>query len=421
MKWRMWNGIFYGSPDGGSWTTTTESPGATVLERLVPAGWKLWEGDWWARDPITGKWAKSDGTPPYNADLIVEDEPSMSAWSAQSAQPVQHSGLAGNGSVGTWQGPQVAPAAVIGGAKTVPGGSSPSRPAGTLLGGRNAREVVAGGIGTFLVVLLVIVLLVQVSASGGANGGGGAFSAVGANASQAPLPDPALNGAPALQDMTAPDGPPMSTVEALKTAAMSHLVFVMGGVPGKPGETIVGTGWEFSPGVIVTNDHVIRGATPLVVGRPIYAGSQPTLYPATVEMANVADDVALLRVSSNIPGLTPATIGNSNNVTDGQKVVIVGNAEGVVPFHATGGAIDSTDTPVTASGGLNGAGEVLPYTFQSDAQIWAGDSGSPLLNMNGDVIAMNTAGRDGGAVSNSIPINQVLFDLALPGHMPLPH
>jgi putative serine protease PepD len=159
-----------------------------------------------------------------------------------------------------------------------------------------------------------------------------------------------------------------------------------------------------SDGKVLTNAHVIAGATSISVTLPGQTASQP----ATVLTSDTADDVAVIQITG-AQNLPPAPLGDSSTVHVGDPVVAIGNAlalsggptvtSGIV--SALGRSID-TDT-----GSLTGL-------IQTDAPISSGDSGGPLVNAQGEIVGMDTAGASSSStviaenVAFSIPINNVL-------------
>ena len=151
-----------------------------------------------------------------------------------------------------------------------------------------------------------------------------------------------------------------------------------------------GTGMVItSNGEILTNNHVIEGAGSISVQ---VNGSGPS-YSATVLGYDVADDVALLRISG-VSGLPTVSIGDSTTVSVGQAVVAIGNAlgQGGTPA-ATTGSVSALSRTITASSGTGTASETLTGLIEVSAPIQPGDSGGALTDANGNVIGMNTAGQ----------------------------
>jgi S1-C subfamily serine protease len=148
-----------------------------------------------------------------------------------------------------------------------------------------------------------------------------------------------------------------------------------------------GTGMVLtSSGVVLTNNHVIEGATSI---RVQIAGSGPS-YAAHVVGYDVVDDVAVLQLE-DVSGLTTITTGDSAAAEVGDGVVTIGNALGAAGPHEVGvGSITALDQTITAND-LTGDSESLSGLIQFDATIQPGDSGGPLVDSSGRVIGMNTA------------------------------
>jgi S1-C subfamily serine protease len=166
-----------------------------------------------------------------------------------------------------------------------------------------------------------------------------------------------------------------------------------------------------STGLVVTNNHVIEGAT----SPTATLVSSGKTYKATIIGYDKADDVALLQLVG-ASGLTPVEVGNSNGVTVGMHVLGLGNAEGqggqptVAPGRVT--ALNQSISPQDSS---TGASENLHGTIQTSAQIQPGDSGGPLANAAGQVIGMDVAASQVQQLNGTqttagyaIPINTAL-------------
>jgi S1-C subfamily serine protease len=150
-----------------------------------------------------------------------------------------------------------------------------------------------------------------------------------------------------------------------------------------------GTGLVLTPsGEVLTNNHVIRGATSI---RVIDIGNGRT-YQASVTGYDQSHDIAVLQLHG-ASGLTTAPLGNSASAAVGQKVVALGNAggKGGTPSVAVG-KIASLGATITASDEGSGVSEQLTGLIHHNAPIQPGDSGGPLANTAGQVIGINTAG-----------------------------
>ena len=161
-----------------------------------------------------------------------------------------------------------------------------------------------------------------------------------------------------------------------------------------------------SDGLVVTNNHVIDGATSI---RVTDIGNGET-YSATVVGYSATSDLAVLRLT-NASGLATATIGDSSAVSVGDGVVALGNAGGRngAPIPA-GGSITALGQTITAGNALEGTSERLSGLIQVNAAIQSGDSGGPLVDANGKVIGIDVAasannGASAAAQGYAIPIN----------------
>lgn len=175
-------------------------------------------------------------------------------------------------------------------------------------------------------------------------------------------------------------------------------------------EQAAGTGIIIdSSGLIVTNRHVVPAGTTnvsvtlsdgtelkdvSVIGR---TGSSDTL------------DVAFLKINdSKGHKLKPATLGDSSKVQVGDDVVAIGNALGQFQNTVTSGIISGYGRSLQAGDSSGSSSESLVDLFQTDAAINEGNSGGPLVNLNGQVIGINTAvAGNAQNIGFAIPINDV--------------
>ena len=170
-----------------------------------------------------------------------------------------------------------------------------------------------------------------------------------------------------------------------------------------------GTGMVLtSSGRVLTNNHVIRGATAIRVTAPDTGRS----YAATVVGYSVGGDVAVLQLK-NAEGLSTVSLGDSSRVRVGQRVTAVGNAggRGGTPISAPGSVTGLNQAIVVSD--ERGASARLVSLIRIDASLEPGDSGGPLFNTSGRVIGMNTAASIGFQFRSSgdgyaIPINRAL-------------
>ncbi len=167
-----------------------------------------------------------------------------------------------------------------------------------------------------------------------------------------------------------------------------------------------------SSGEVLTNNHVINGATSVKV-RDVGNGRT---YTANVVGYDDSHDIAVLQLKG-ASGLATASLGDSSKVTVGEKVVAMGNAGGKdgAPSVARG-TVTGLGQSITASDESSGTAEQLTGLIRTNANIQPGDSGGPLLNTHGQVIGLNTAASAAsGAQSMStttqaftVPINEAL-------------
>ena len=168
------------------------------------------------------------------------------------------------------------------------------------------------------------------------------------------------------------------------------------------------TGIVLTPnGLVLTNNHVISGATALTATD---IGNGRT-YTATVVGYDRGHDIAVIQLQG-ASGLTTATLGDSSKVAVGQRVVALGNAGGAggTP-SAAGGSLVAMDQEITASDEGAGTSEQLTGLLQTNAAIQPGDSGGPLVNTAGEVIGIDTAASNSYSFQSTetqgfaVPIN----------------
>ena len=165
-----------------------------------------------------------------------------------------------------------------------------------------------------------------------------------------------------------------------------------------------------SDGYIVTNNHVISSETSSssyyqvtqAQGITINLYNDSTEYTATVVGSDAQTDLAVLKIEAT--GLTPATIGNSDNLMVGQYVLAIGNPLGM-ESTVTGGIISALNREVTTDDGTT------YVAIQTDAAINSGNSGGALVNSKGEVVGINTLKLAGDGIEGigfAIPINNTV-------------
>jgi S1-C subfamily serine protease len=173
-----------------------------------------------------------------------------------------------------------------------------------------------------------------------------------------------------------------------------------------------GTGFIIDPsGLAVTNKHV--------VGSDAYQYaailSDGTRFDVSVEARDPSNDIAIIRLSAPsgtyaeelLGDLPYAELGNSADLQVGEPVFAIGNALAEYSNTTTAGIISALGRKVVANDGL-GAVSNLYGLIQTDAAINFGNSGGPLVNLDGEVIALNTALDDEAqGIGFAIPIDDV--------------
>ena len=163
--------------------------------------------------------------------------------------------------------------------------------------------------------------------------------------------------------------------------------------------TALGSGFILDKdGYILTNGHIVENAQDITV---ILHDNTPLS--ATIIGTDKKTDIALIKIDTIHP-LTPATLGNSDNIRVGDWVLAIGNPFGL-GGSVTAGIISAKSRDISSG----------PYDnyIQTDASINQGNSGGPMFNLNGEVIGINTAlysttGSSMG-IGFAIPINQTHF------------
>jgi S1-C subfamily serine protease len=172
-------------------------------------------------------------------------------------------------------------------------------------------------------------------------------------------------------------------------------------------ETASGTGFvvDARSGLVLTNNHVIRDATSVIVTAPATGQT----FQASIVGVSVPADIAVLSIKPSA-GLPSAPLGGSAGVSVGMPVLSFGNQAGAggSPTVAPG-VITGTDRTIQADDGAAGFSETLHGMLATTARIEPGDSGGPLADAAGTVIGVDTAAGTGGqAMGYAIPINTAM-------------
>ena len=167
-----------------------------------------------------------------------------------------------------------------------------------------------------------------------------------------------------------------------------------------------GSGFILSEdGYIITNYHVVEGATAIEV-----ITHDGTEYPAKLVGADASNDLAVLDVDAeNLPA---APLGSSNNLVIGDMVVAIGNPLGELASTQTVGYVSGIDREVSTDG------LTTISMIQTDAAINPGNSGGPLFNMRGEVIGITTA-KYSGTTGSGASIEGIGFAIPIDDVEPL--
>jgi serine protease Do len=213
----------------------------------------------------------------------------------------------------------------------------------------------------------------------------------------------------AITEAVARVAPAVVTVqtEVVQRVAADPFESLFGGRSGTQTQAGIGTGFIVRPdGVIVTNAHVIAGASRISVML-----RDGTVHPATAVGTDETNDLAVIRIvdASNLP---VAPLGDSDNLLVGEWAIAIGNPYGFM--------LGNSEPSVTA-GVISGVGRNLiargegPSAYfdmvQTDASINPGNSGGPLVSATGEVIGVNssiysTSGGGSIGLGFAIPINR---------------
>ncbi len=176
-----------------------------------------------------------------------------------------------------------------------------------------------------------------------------------------------------------------------------------------------GSGWIIdSSGLIVTNNHVVDGASTVTVTL-----EDGRTFPSKAVYSDAFSDLAVVKIEAqNLPA---AKLGDSAELRVGDWVVAIGNSLGL-GISATKGIVSATGVSITES-----AGNTLYNLVQTDAAINPGNSGGPLVNLAGEVIGINSVkvsdvGVEGMGYAISIEeAEPLLQQLIANGHISRPH
>ena len=232
----------------------------------------------------------------------------------------------------------------------------------------------------------------------GAVAGGIAGAVTGGNDSNAAARAPAIpaTAASSTTDTLTPaalykrDAPGVAVITATETKKVAGSFFTP---PQTEKVQSLGSGFAIDKlGDIVTNDHVVAGASGIRVG----FGSGST-YPAKVVGADPGSDLAVFHVAAPSSALHPLSFDSSSGAVAGDPVYAIGNPFGL-DRTMTAGIVSATGRDIQAPNGLT-----IPNAIQTDAPINHGNSGGPLLDAAGHVVGVN-AQIEGGTVDANVGV-----------------
>lgn len=224
-----------------------------------------------------------------------------------------------------------------------------------------------------------------------------------------PVPAQTIDGSRRTAITTAVErvAPAVVTVqtETVQKVPVDFFEYFMGGSTGERRNAGIGSGFVVrSDGIIVTNAHVISGATKVSVGM-----RDGTSYEATVVGIDDVNDLAVVRIKAK--NLPVAPLGSSSSLIVGEWSIAIGNPFGFV----LGNSEPSVSVGVVSAVGRNLAGRgdgggIYVDMIQTDAAINPGNSGGPLVNAAGEVVGVNSSiySPSGGSVGLgfAIPIDR---------------
>jgi putative serine protease PepD len=226
----------------------------------------------------------------------------------------------------------------------------------------------------------------------GAGGGAAAYTVAGSSGTET-----------VVRQVTVSDSQPTANDSALSVSALYDRVH-QGVVTIKvttPQGQALGSGFVIdSAGHIVTNDHVVAGASSISV-----EFADGATYDAELVGADPSTDVAVVKVDAPSSELTPLQLGDSSAVQVGDEVVAIGSPLGL-DETVTSGIVSALNRTITSPSNF-----AINDAIQTDAAINHGNSGGPLLDLQGQVIGINSqiesdsGGNDG--IGFAVPSNTV--------------
>lgn len=256
-----------------------------------------------------------------------------------------------------------------------------------------------------LILIAVLLFGIFIGVGGGAvAGGAAAYYITGRQAARTPVvAQPVI--APAQPSQSQPAAPAASdgaaiadsdtSVEAVQKVGPAVVTVLNRGQQGMGSGSGVVISQE---GYIITNNHVVEGASELAV---VFADN--TRQEAELIGTDPLNDIAVIRVAGNVPAV--ATIGDSAALQPGETVLAIGSPLGNFRNTVTAGVVSALNRSVGPMEGL----------IQTDAAINSGNSGGPLINLRGEVVGINTLvvrGDNGGlSFGGAAPVEGLGFSV----------
>lgn len=225
-------------------------------------------------------------------------------------------------------------------------------------------------------------------------------------------PNSVLDSTPA---RPAAEAPPLGSVEQVAAKVVPSVVTL---------ETFLGRQFEEGSGIIYSDDGLVLTNSHVVVAAANSSGDGRTAPETMVTFADgntaeftvvgtdPASDIAVVRIKGASTGFTPITIGSSTNLRVGQQVVAVGSPLGL-QGTVTSGIVSALNRPVSSAGDARNQSTVLD-AIQTDAAINPGNSGGALVNMNGELVGINSAIATLGGDSADAQSGSIGLGFAIP-------
>ncbi|MFB8034303.1 S1C family serine protease [Streptomyces sp. NPDC056004] len=199
------------------------------------------------------------------------------------------------------------------------------------------------------------------------------------------------------------------TVAGVAAKALPSVVTI--DAQGGDGEGGTGTGFVYDKeGHILTNNHVVASAADS--GQLTVTFSNGKKYGAEVVGRAQGYDVAVLKLKNPPSGLTPLSLGNSDQVAVGDSTIAIGAPFGLSNTVTTG-IISAKNRPVASGDGSGGSNSYMS-ALQTDASINPGNSGGPLLDARGAVIGINSAIQSTGSSVGQTQAGSIGLGFAIP-------